>query len=61
MEPAAGGSVGSLPLLIGFLAAFVSGLLACKWMLSIVKKGKLLYFGLYCLVIGLIAISAGLF
>lgn len=53
------GSIGALPLIIGFLAAFISGLLACRWMLSIVRKGKLLYFGLYCIVIGIIAILAG--
>jgi undecaprenyl-diphosphatase len=48
-------SIGVLPLLIGFLAAFVSGLLACKWMIGIVKKGKLIYFAIYCLLVGLIA------
>lgn len=43
-------------LLIGFLAAFLSGLAACKFMIRIVKKGKLTYFALYCLVAGLLAI-----
>ncbi len=60
MEPAGAGSIGWLPLLVGFAAAFVSGLIACKWMLSIVKKGKLLYFGIYCLVIGGVALAVGL-
>jgi undecaprenyl-diphosphatase len=49
----------SLPvsiLLIGFIAAFVSGLLACKLMINIVKKGKLIYFALYCFVIGMLTI-----
>ncbi len=46
-------------LLVGFAAAFISGLFACKWMISIVKKGKLIYFAVYCLIIGLIAIAAG--
>jgi len=46
------------PLLIGFIAAFVSGLLACSWMIKIVKRGKLIYFAIYCLVIGVIAIFA---
>ena len=41
---------------IGFIAAFISGLLACKWMISIVKRGKLVYFAAYCLVIGFTAI-----
>ncbi|HKL33160.1 MAG TPA: undecaprenyl-diphosphate phosphatase [Tangfeifania sp.] len=45
-------------LLIGFAAAFVSGLLACSWMIRIIKRGKLIYFAIYCLVIGLIAIFA---
>lgn len=47
-----------LPLLIGFVAAFLSGLLACKWMIRMVSSGKLIYFALYCLFIGLIAIFA---
>lgn len=58
-EPASSDGVGWFPLLVGFLAAFVSGLIACRWMLSIVRKGKLLYFGIYCLVIGSIAIIFG--
>lgn len=48
--------VGILPLLVGFLAAFISGLLACKWMIGIVKKGKLLYFSIYCFIVGSVAI-----
>jgi len=51
-------SIGTLPLLIGFVAAFISGLLACSWMIKIVKRGNLIYFAIYCLVIGLIAIFA---
>ena len=43
-------------LIIGFLAAFVSGCLACKLMLNIVKKGKLVWFGVYCAIVGIIAI-----
>ena len=52
-------SIGILPLAVGFVAAFLAGLLACKWMIKIVKEGKLIYFAAYCLVIGLIAIFAG--
>lgn len=52
--------VGFLPLLAGFLAAFISGLFACKWMIKIVNKGKLIYFALYTFVIGTIAIIVGL-
>ena len=37
----------------GFLAAFVSGVIACKWMIELVKKGKLLYFMIYCFLLGL--------
>jgi len=51
-----GTDVGALALIIGFAAAFISGLLACKWMVSIVKKGKLIYFAAYCLLIGFTAI-----
>ena len=43
-------------LAIGFLAAFVSGCLACKWMINIVKKGKLIWFAAYCVVAGIFAI-----
>ena len=50
-----------LPLIIGFIAAFISGLIACKLMISIVKKGKLKYFAFYCLLIGLVAITYRLF
>lgn len=45
-----------LPLVIGFSAAFISGLLACKWMIALVKKSKLIYFSMYCVIVGLIAI-----
>jgi undecaprenyl-diphosphatase len=50
------GGVGILPLAVGFLAAFISGLLACRWMVGIVKKGRLVYFAVYCLVIGSVAV-----
>ncbi|MCE2613318.1 undecaprenyl-diphosphate phosphatase [Flavobacteriaceae bacterium D16] len=43
----------------GFLAAFVAGLFACTWMIQLVKKSKLTYFALYCLLVGLIAIGYG--
>lgn len=49
-------SIGAMPLLIGFIAAFVVGCLACKWMLNIVKKGKLVWFAVYCLIAGLLCI-----
>lgn len=52
----AGTSLSVEVMIIGFLAAFISGLFACKVMLNIVKKGKLIWFAIYCLVIGLISI-----
>ncbi len=45
-----------MPLVIGFFTAFISGFMACKWMIKIVKKGKLSYFAAYCFVVGLITI-----
>lgn len=45
-----------LPLIVGFVAAFVTGLLACTWMIELVKKSKLVYFAVYCFVVGVIAI-----
>lgn len=53
------GDIPALSLLVGFLAAFVSGCLACKWMINIVKKGKLIYFAIYCAVVGLVTILLG--
>lgn len=52
--------VGVVPLLVGFFAAFISGLFACKWMIKIVNKGKLIYFAIYTFLIGTIAIIVGL-
>ena len=43
-------------LAVGFLAAFISGCLACKWMINIVKKGKLIWFALYCAIVGVATI-----
>ena len=45
-----------LPMSFGFIAAFITGVLACQIMLAIVKQGKLAYFSLYCLGVGLMAI-----
>lgn len=53
------GNINILPLILGFIAAFVSGLFACKWMIKIVNRGKLIYFAFYCIVIGLAAILFG--
>ena len=46
---------------VGFIAAFIAGLLACTWMIKLVKNSKLSYFAIYCLIIGLLAISYKLF
>lgn len=53
---AVGQTVGTLPLAIGFLASFIVGCIACKWMINIVKKGKLIWFALYCLVVGILCL-----
>ena len=42
-----------VPLIIAFVAAFVSGYFACRWMIDIVRKGKLIWFAIYCLIVGL--------
>ena len=44
---------------IGFVAAFVSGLIACTWMIKLVKKSKLSWFAIYCLIVGIIAVGFG--
>lgn len=51
-SPAESG-ISMLSLVVGFLAAFISGYVACSWMLNLVKKGKLIWFAVYCLVAGL--------
>ena len=54
--PASHEGLAILPMVIGFIGALISGYIACKWMTNIVKKGKLYYFAIYCLAVGLIAI-----
>ena len=53
-------TLGLLPMLIGFLAAFITGCFACRFMINIVRKQKLIYFAIYCLCIGIFAIVYGL-
>lgn len=48
--------IGMVPLLVGFIAAFVSGCFACKWMIALVKRMKLLYFAVYCALAGLLVL-----
>lgn len=57
-DAAAASPIGFVPMAVGFLAAFISGCLACKWMLNIVKKGKLIWFAVYCVIVGLVCIFA---
>ena len=54
-HPAESG-ISTWALLAGFVTAFISGLLACSWMINIVKKGKLIYFAIYCLIVGVVSI-----
>lgn len=49
-----------LPLIVGFLGAFLSGLLACKLMIAIVKRSKLIYFAIYCVIVGAVTIVVAL-
>lgn len=49
-------SVGLLPMIVGFLASFAVGCVACKLMIELVKKGKLIWFAIYCLTVGVICI-----
>ena len=60
---AAHGAAAPIPttsLIVGFIAAFVSGCFACKWMISLVKKCKLIYFALYCAVVGVAVLAFNL-
>ncbi|MEM0517962.1 MULTISPECIES: undecaprenyl-diphosphate phosphatase [Aequorivita] len=46
---------------VGFIAAFICGLIACTWMISLVKKSKLRYFSIYCVIVGIVAIVASFY
>ena len=54
------GTIGTLPLICGFISAFVVGCLACKFMIGIVKRGKLIWFAVYCAIVGAAAIAINL-
>lgn len=56
-EEAFGGNIDTFSLAIGFVAAFLSGCFACKLMINIVKKGKLVYFGIYCAIVGVAVLT----
>ena len=49
-----------ISLTLGFIAAFISGLIACTWMIKLVRQSKLTYFSIYCIIVGLIAIFISL-
>jgi undecaprenyl-diphosphatase len=49
-----------LPLIIGFIFAFFTGMFACKWMIKLVKNSQLKYFAYYCFAIGSIVIATSL-
>ena len=51
-----GGGVEFMPLIAGFVTAFVTGCLACKFMIEMVKRGKLIWFAAYCAVVGVVAV-----
>ena len=49
--------VNKTELIIGFFVAFISGVMACTWMIAIVKRSKLKYFAVYCALVGLIGVG----
>lgn len=55
-EPSSG--IGFLPLAVGFTSSFIVGCLACNWMINLVNRGKLVWFAVYCLIVGLVCIFA---
>lgn len=59
--PAGGGSIGVWQLTGGFLAAYITGTVACRWMINIVNRGKLTWFAVYCAAVGLTAIGLYIF
>ena len=54
---AAFGDLSVMALVVGFVAAFISGIAACKWMIGIVRRGKLIYFAYYCLAVGAVTLA----
>jgi undecaprenyl-diphosphatase len=60
----AGGELGAMDssslnitaLIVGFIAAFIVGCMACRWMIDLVKKGKLIWFAVYCLIVGVVCL-----
>jgi undecaprenyl-diphosphatase len=50
------GDISTTALVVGFIAAFISGCIACQWMINLVKKGKLIYFAIYCALVGAVTL-----
>ena len=59
-EPSAPDTNGTAIILTGFITAFISGYMACRWMIGLVRRSKLLWFSIYCTVAGLLSILLGL-
>lgn len=55
-EGMTGEGIGAVPLVVGFLTAFIVGCAACRWMLEIVARGRLVWFALYCVAVGVLCI-----
>ena len=53
-------SIGILPLICGFVAAFTAGCLACRFMIRLVKQGKLIWFAIYCAIAGCVSIISNI-
>lgn len=49
-------SVSFMPMLVGFIASFIVGCIACKWMLEIVRRGRLVWFAVYCAIVGVVCL-----
>ncbi len=49
-------SVGFMPMFVGFMASFIVGCIACKWMLEIVRRGRLVWFAVYCAIVGAVCL-----
>jgi undecaprenyl-diphosphatase len=58
-EPVSSGNTGTAMILIGFITAFISGYVACRWMISLVRNSKLIWFSIYCAIVGLISVFLG--
>lgn len=55
-DPAQPAQITTMTLLIGFFTAFIVGCAACRWMISLVRRGKLVWFAVYCVAVGVICI-----